>query len=98
MVTYTEIQTDRRKCLALTGLTLAEFDHLLPAFTRSYELLYPTDRTLAGQPRQRPPGAGRKGALHPPEQKLLFLLVYLQDQPRRIRFGELLWLRPSAVN
>jgi len=98
MVTYTEIQTDRRKCLALTGLTLAEFDHLLPAFTRSYELLYPTDRTLAGQPRQRPPGAGRKGALHPPEQKLLFLLVYLKTYPLQIVMAELFGLSQSSVN
>jgi hypothetical protein len=98
MVTYTEIQSDRRKCLALTGLTFPEFHLLLPAFTRSYEVLYPTDRTLAGRPRQRPPGAGRKGALHPPEQKLLFILVYLKTYPLQVVMAELFGLSQSSVN
>jgi hypothetical protein len=98
MVTYTEIQTKRRKCLSLTGLTFPEFHLLLPAFIRSYEKLYPTDRTMAGQPRQRPPGAGRKGALHPPEQKLLFLLVYLKTYPLQVVMAELFGLSQSSVN
>ena len=81
MVTYTAIQRDRRKCLALTGLTLSEFQLLLPAFTRAYEATYSANQTLAGWPRQRSAGGGRKGALHSPQQKLLFILVYLKTYP-----------------
>jgi Helix-turn-helix of DDE superfamily endonuclease/DDE superfamily endonuclease len=95
---YSELQSDRRKFLALTGLTLREFHLLLPAFARSYERLYLPDQTLAGQPRQRFAGGGRKGALHAPEQKLLFLLVYLKTYPLQTLLGELFELSQPRVN
>jgi DDE superfamily endonuclease/Helix-turn-helix of DDE superfamily endonuclease len=98
MVTYTELRGDQRRCLALTGLTPSEFDHLLPAFKRSCELLYPIDRTLAGRPRQRFPGGGRTGALPAPEQKLLFLLVYLKTYPLQVVMAELFGLSQPRVN
>jgi DDE superfamily endonuclease len=98
MITYTELQDNRRKFLALTGLTLSEFRLLLPAFARAYERLYPPDRTVAGRPRRRSAGGGRKGALHPPEQKLLFLLVYLRTYPLQVIMAELFGLSQPAVN
>ncbi len=98
MITYTELQGDRRKFLALTGLTLPEFQQLLTAFTRCYERLYLPDRTLAGTPRQRFAGGGRKGVLHSPEQKLLFLLVYLKTYPLQVVAGELFALGQPGVN
>jgi hypothetical protein len=98
MVTFTELRRDRRKFLALTGLTLSEFHLLLPAFARASERLYLPDRTLAGRPRQRFPGGGRRGALHAPEQKLLFLLVYLKTYPLQAVLGELFGLSQSRVN
>src|ERR1700676_1898789 len=98
MMTYTELQSDRRKFLALTGLTVREFQLLLPAFTRSYERLYRPNQTLAGQPRQRFAGGGRKGVLHAPEQQLLFLLVYLKTYPLQTLLGELFTLSQSRVN
>jgi hypothetical protein len=98
MMTYTELQNDRRKFLALTGLTVREFQLLLPTFAQSYERLYLPDQNLAGQPRQRFAGAGRKGVLHAPEQKLLFLLVYLKTYPLQTLLGELFDLSQPRVN
>jgi Helix-turn-helix of DDE superfamily endonuclease/DDE superfamily endonuclease len=98
MMTYTELQSDRRKFLALTGLTLREFQFLLPPFAQSYERLYLLDQTLAGQPRQRFAGGGRKEVLYTPEQKLLFLLVYLKMYPLQALLGELFALSQSRVN
>jgi hypothetical protein len=98
MATYTELQSNRRRFLALTGLTLPEFQLLLTAFTRYYERLYLPDQTLAGHPRQRFAGGGRKGVLHTPEQKLLFLLVYLKTYPLQTLLGELFELSQSGVN
>jgi DDE superfamily endonuclease len=98
MMTYTELQSDRRRFLALTGLTGREFQLLLPAFARSYERLYQPDQTLAGQPRQRFAGGGRKGVLHTLEEKLLFLLVYLKTYPLQTLLGELFELSQSRVN
>jgi hypothetical protein len=98
MMTYTELRSDRRKFLALTGLTLSEFQRLLPAFALSYERLYLSDQTLAGQPRQRFAGGGRTAVLHAPEQKLLFLLVYLKTYPLQTVLGELFGISQSRVN
>jgi Helix-turn-helix of DDE superfamily endonuclease/DDE superfamily endonuclease len=98
MMTYKELQHDRRKFLALTGLTLREFGLLLPTFAQAYEQLYRPDQTLAGQPRRRFPGGGRKGVLDAPEQQLLFLLVYLKAYPVQTLLGELFGLSQSRVN
>jgi len=98
MVTYTELRSDRRKFLALTGLTLSEFQRLLPVFAAAYERLYRPDQTLAGQPRQRFAGGGRKAVLHSPEQKLLFLLVYLKTYPLQAVLSGLFGLSQPRVN
>ena len=98
MMTYATLQSDRREFLALTGLTLQEFQLLLNAFTPAYERRYPKDRTLADRPRQRCAGGGRKGVLDSPEQKLLFLLVYLKTYPLQVLLGELFGLSQPGVN
>jgi hypothetical protein len=98
MVTYNSLQNDRRQFLALTGLTLSEFQLLLGAFARAYDRVYPTDQTLTGQARQRVSGGGRKGTLHPPEQKLLFILVYLKTYPLQVLLGELFEMSQSGAN
>jgi len=98
MLTYTTLQNDRRQFLALTGLTLAEFQLLLAAFTRAYDRVYPADQTLTHQPRRRLVGGGCKGNLHPTEQKLLFLLVYLKTYPLQALMGELFELSQAGAN
>jgi len=87
MITYLQIKGNRRKFLALTGLTHKEFKQLLPAFKRAYERLYPTAKTLAGRPRQRQKGGGRIGVLHDWEHKLLFPLVYVKAYPVQVLQG-----------
>jgi Helix-turn-helix of DDE superfamily endonuclease/DDE superfamily endonuclease len=98
MIAYTELQNDRRKLLALTGLTLREFQLLLPAFVAAYERRLPADQTLEGEPRQRFAGGGRKAVLDAPQQKLLFLLVYLKTYPLQALLGELFALSQPRVN
>ncbi len=98
MITYKALQADRRQFLALTGLTLSEFQRLLTAFARAYQQLYPANRTAAGQPRQRSAGGGGTGRLAQPEDKLLFLLVYLKTYPLPAVMGELVDLSQPRVN
>lgn len=98
MITYPELRQDRRRFLALTGLTVKEFETLLEAFRRSYDWLHPADQTLTGRPRQRLAGGGRRGVLHLPEQKLLFLLIYLKAYPLQVLMGELFDLSQQGVN
>lgn len=67
--------------LAATGLTVAEFRRLLPAFEAAYEDLYPRHLTAEGTERQRQAGGGAKGELAGWEAKLLFILVYQKTHP-----------------
>jgi len=98
MVTYKALRGDRRQFMALTSPTLSEFQRLLTAFARAYQKLYPVNRTVAGQPRQRSVGGGCKGRLEQPEDKLLFLLVYLKTYPLQAVMGELFDLSTPQVN
>ena len=93
MITYEALQADRRQFLALTGLTLSEFQRLLSAFPQAYQQLYPANQTAERQPRQRSAGGGCKGRLEQLEEKLLFLLVYLKTYPLQAVMGELFGLR-----
>src|ERR1051326_564999 len=98
MITYKALQTNRRQFLALTGLTLSEFQRLLTAFPQAYQQHYPANQTTEGQPRQRAVGGGCKGRLEQPEDKLLFLLVYLKTYPLQAVMGELFDLSAPPVN
>jgi hypothetical protein len=98
MVSYEALQADRRRFLALTGLTLPEFQRLLTAFPRAYQRIHPASQTTEGQPRRRSVGGGRKGLLHRPEEKLLLILVYLKTYPLQAVMGELFSLSQPQVN
>ena len=98
MLTYTKLKRNRRKFLALTGLTPKEFQLLLPAFQRVYARRFPADRTQHGTRRQRKHGGGRKTSLDSPEQRLLFALVYLKTYPLQALLGEVFDLSQSRAN
>jgi hypothetical protein len=98
MLAYKLLKEERRKFLALTGLTLKEFKALLPSFTEAYRRKYASRRTLAGKRRKRQVGGGRRGRLETAEQKLLFILVYLKAYPLQVVMGELFGMNQSAAN
>jgi hypothetical protein len=89
MLEYTKLADDRRKFLALTGLTRREFQALLPAFVAAYRCRYGSDKTLAGWRRKRHVGGGRAGKLRRAEQKLLFIVVYTKAYRLQVVLGEL---------
>jgi hypothetical protein len=74
MLEYKRLKKDRRRLLALTGLTHREFKELQQAFRVAYETKYAGDTTANGRVRKRQVGGGRKGRLWTTEQKLLFSL------------------------
>ncbi len=98
MLTYANLKSNRRKFLALTGITPKEFKLVLPVFERLYAQRYPTTKTRAGTIRQRSPGGGRKSNLDSAEQKLLFALVYLKAYPLQVMLGEVFELSQSRAN
>jgi Helix-turn-helix of DDE superfamily endonuclease/DDE superfamily endonuclease len=98
MLDYESLKQDERKFAALTGITPSEFQRLLPAFTRAYARAFPSNKTQAGKPRQRRPGAGRKAVLPRPGDKLLFILVYQKAYPLQGLLGSLFDLSQPRVN
>lgn len=98
MLDYTALKSNRRRFLALTGLTPKEFHVLLPAFSEAYRHRYEGPKTLAGRKRKRPVGSGRSGMLTALEQKLLFILVYQKTYPLQVVQGELFGLSQSSAN
>jgi len=95
---YTVLKRDRNKFLALTGLTVKEFEALLPAFGAAYAKRYAGRKTLAGNKRQRAQGGGRRGQLPTIEQKLVFILVYQKTYPLQVVMGELFGMSQAAAN
>ena len=87
MLSYETLKDKPREFLAATGLTLAEFERLLPAFQVAYDHQYPPERTYEGKVRQRRAGGGAKGTLPSCEDKLLFILVYQKTNPLQVMLG-----------
>lgn len=87
MISYDELKTKPKEFLSATGLTVAEFEQLLPAFSSAYQARYQADKTVAGLPRQRQAGGGPKGTLPRMEDKLLFILVYQKTYPLQTMLG-----------
>ena len=86
MLTYTKLKRNRRKCVALTGLTPKEFGVLLPAFVRAYEEQYPRDKTMTGQPRKRQSAhaADAPGVARVDDKPLVSAeLMVIADRPKR---------------
>ena len=80
-MTYQEQKQHPPTFLALTSLTLAEFDYLLQHFTPLWEKYY-KHHTLEGKKRILPAFAEHGNALlKGTDQKLFFLLVYMKNNP-----------------
>ena len=97
MLEYQRLKKQRRKLLALTGLTPKEFGMLLPVFSELYEQAR-ADTTQRGPVRRRAVGGGRKGQLRTAEQKLLFILVSQKAYPLQALLGEVFELSQPRVN
>ena len=74
---------DDRQMKALTGLSQAQFDHLLPVFSDLYQTPQPqtSEQGVASGTRRRKPGGGSKGKLPTMAEKLQFVLYYYKTYP-----------------
>ncbi len=99
MLKYQEVKNNKRRFLALTGLTVNEFEKIHPAFERAYERTYPANLTVEGKERQRQKGGGGESELsQSSEQKLLMALVYQKSYPLQEIMGVMFDLSQSRVN
>ena len=98
MLEYETVKLNKKRLLALTGLTRAEFEELLPHFSREYSNRHEGPTLANGQSRKRAVGGGRGSDIKPIEQKLLFILVYAKTYPLQAIQGELFGISESGAN
>jgi Helix-turn-helix of DDE superfamily endonuclease len=74
---------DDRQMKALTGLSQAQCDQLLPVFSARYQGTQPktSEGGVESGTRRRKPGGGSKGKLPTIAEKLLFVLYYYKTYP-----------------
>ena len=95
MLHYEQLKERPRDLLAATGLNRAEYEALLESFSLTYNLWHCGPQTKEGQTRKRRVGAGCKGRLVTPCDKLLLMLVYLKTNPPAKCPRLELWLEPK---
>lgn len=80
---------DDRQMKALTGLSFAEFDQLLPVFSAVYEAEQQRryEQAVQAGSRHRKRGGGRKSKLPTLADKLLFVLYYYKTYPTFDQLG-----------
>lgn len=98
MLEYANLRKDKRTFLALTGLTVKEFDALHEAFSKAYQQAHPADKTSEGKKRKRKAGGGCSGHLPTTQHKLLFILVYQKTYPIQALLGATFGMSQSRAN
>ena len=98
MFTYQALKAKPADFLCATGLTVSEFEQLLPAFAQVYDRRYSGEQTVTGQLRQRKAGGGAKGKLRTSADKLLFILVYEKTYPLQTMHGLSFGLSQERTN
>jgi hypothetical protein len=87
MIRFEQLKTKPEMLKCLTGLSMAGFLEMLPAFGAAYEHDLAQRDERRATPRQRKHGAGQKGALPLVEDKLLFILFYFRQYPVQMAQG-----------
>ena len=98
MLNYQEVKSDKKRLLALTGLTRREFEALLAEFDNAYRAVYQSNKTLVGRKRKRRVGGGRRGQLARMADKQLFVLVYQKAYPLQVIQAELFEMDQGCAN
>jgi hypothetical protein len=97
MLRYDDLPTHTPEVLDLTSLTVDEFTALVPPFEAAF-LGYMAEWTLHGRRRQARRYTTYKNCPLPtPEDRLLFILVYLKQNPTQLLHGRLFGIRQSKA-
>jgi Helix-turn-helix of DDE superfamily endonuclease len=87
VIEFEKLKNKAPRLRCLTGLNLAAFGDLLPAFSPAYEANLMRRDQQRTMPRQRRWGQEQKGALPRVEDKLLFILFYFRMYPGQLAQG-----------
>lgn len=97
-LTYATVATKPNDFLALTSLTVEEFQALVPAFEDAFQV-HMAIWTLEGKRRRnRRYTPYANSPLPTPEDRLLFILSYLKQNPTQVYHGQLFHLPQCKVN
>ena len=97
MLQYHDLPAHSSEVLDLTSLTVDEFTVLVPPFEAAF-LGYMAEWTLHGQRRQSRRYTTYKNCPLPtPEDRLLFILVYLKQNPTQLLHGRVFGMRQSKA-
>jgi hypothetical protein len=97
MLRYRDLPTHTTEVLDLTSLTMDELTVLVPLFEEAC-LDYMAEWTLHGRRRQaRRYTTSKNCPLPTPEDRLLFILVYLKQHPTQLLHGRLFGMRQSKA-
>ncbi|MDO9105916.1 MAG: hypothetical protein Q7U57_13260, partial [Methylovulum sp.] len=87
MLYYCNVKTNPAVFTSFTGLTVAEFESLLPHFEKAWEA-HREESRVVDQERQRKPGGGTvPTTLRTAEDRLFFILVYVKLYPLQAVLG-----------
>lgn len=87
MLNCAKLERQPRVFQSLTGLSLAAFAQLLPAFEQAYGVALDTADAQRPQARGRQRGGGRKATLATLADKLVFILFYFRMYPTQTAQG-----------
>src|SRR5215211_2428421 len=94
---FTDLQTRPLEVLDLTSLNLDEFRRVVPPFEAAFQAQMAQWR-FDGQPRQARRYTTYKNCPLPtPEDRLLFMLTYLKQNPTQLLHGRLFGMRQSKA-
>ena len=95
---FIDIGTNPSEILELTSLTLYEFETLVPYFDKEFKAHMSRWR-IDGRPRTgRSYSVRQNSRLATAEDRLLFVLVYLKNNPLQVLHGRLFGMGQSKVN
>ena len=95
---YAEVRGQERKFLDLTSLTVEVFDQLVPSFEEAFQE-WMKEWCLDGKKRVgRAYTSYANSPLPTPEDRLLFILVYLKTNPLQVVQGQLFGLPQNKAN
>lgn len=98
MLRYCQLKEKPREFLSATGLTLEEFQVLLPTFEQCYQESLPPKPKPSKKKKTRARGGGRHSKLPEIADKLFFILVYQKTSPLQTMHGRHFGLSQSRVN
>ena len=97
MLSYAKLQNKPRIFRSLSGLSLSEFEQLLPSFEQAWQD-YVYNEYIARSERKRRYGGGRKAKLEDSRDKLLFILFYFRQYPTQEVQGFLFNIGQAQAN